>query len=162
MIEFKVIATHDKSQQSTYQHSGTELRIGSAEGDLILDDPKLGAMQIRIYREGAGFWLENLDESIEVRLNGKPIAGPSPIKDRDSLTMGRTTISFSRIDSAPLTPPPPYENPHAGQRFAEGNKEKAILDALSQLEAQAGGAPPPPRSAQAPKPSMPPLPPRKP
>jgi hypothetical protein len=163
MIEFKVIATPDKSQQSAYQHAGTQLTIGSLEGDMIIDDPNILGLQIRVRFEGQQAVLENLGPDVEVRLNGRAINGPTPIKERDSVSMGRTTMSFTRLDLSLPTPPPPYEHPHAEMRFAPDTKESAILAALDVLIQQADGARPagPRTGATPPLPgaARPPLPP---
>jgi predicted component of type VI protein secretion system len=164
MIEFKIIAAPDKSQQATYQHLGKELSFGQTEGDMILDDPALAPLQLRIFWENGAFFLENVGGGVEVRLNGRPIEGRVPIKEKDNLNMGRVTLSFSRLDLDPPSPPPPFEHPQFSTRVTEGSKEKAILDALTTLEQKEGtappGAPPLPGAPMPPLPgAKPPLPP---
>jgi len=157
MIEFKIIATPDKSQQSTYQHLGRVLTLGLTEGDMLIDDPSLKAAQVKIYHQGTGFLLENLAPEVEVRLNGKAISGPTPIKDRDNLNMGRTTINFSRVDTADFAVPAPYQHPQNVNRLVPGSKELAILEALDSLAKSAGGgAPPTPPLPPGVKPPLPP------
>lgn len=166
MIEFKIIATTDRSQQATYQHIGRELSFGKSEGDMIIDDPQLSPLQVRIRHDGNAFVLENVGEG-EVKLNGRLVQGPTPIKERDTLLIGRTTINFFRMDLNPPLIPEPYQPPHITTRFAEGTKEKAILDALEFLtkKEEATRAPaPPPAPGKPPLPpgvSPPPVPPRK-
>lgn len=161
MIEFKIISTPEKSQQSTYQHGGLEMVFGQTEGDMLIDDPALSARQARIYWAGSNYMIENLDESVDIRINGKSVTEPAPIKERDNLSMGKTTVNFVKLNRSGLTPPEPYEHPQAASRFAPGNKEAAILEALEILEKQEGGGgmpkPPP-----LPGGKMPPLPPKKP
>lgn len=159
MIEFKIITCPDKSQQATYQHLGQELTLGKSDGDMIVDDPAFGALQLRVKVEGAGATLENLNLGTEVRLNGKAISGAVPLKEKDNITIARTTINFTRLDSAGLTPPDPYEHPSSKERFTPGSKEQVMLDVLEHLEKTspepaggAGGPPPPPG---APKPPLP-------
>jgi hypothetical protein len=164
MIEFKIIATTDKSQQSTYQHLGRVLILGQTEGDMIIDDPSLQPAQVKIYHQDGGFLLENLAPEVEVRLNGKAISEPTPVKERDNLNMGRTTISFSRVDTADFTYPPPYEHPQSKNRLVPGSKELAILEALEVLSKKAGNAPPtstPPPGIKPPLPPGAPPPPKK-
>ncbi len=160
MIEFKIIVAPDKSQQSTYQHLGNQLTFGQTEGDMLIDDPALAPLQIRVFAQGQGFFLENLDEDIEIRLNGRPFENPAPLKERDSISMGRTTVSFSRLDLNPPTPPEPFQHPQAASRFVEGSREKAILDALEHLEksSSAGMPKPPPLPGAGGPPKPPPLP----
>lgn len=159
MIEFKIISSPDRSQQATYQHTGSSLTLGQSEGDMIIDDPAIAPLQLRIYWEGTSFVLENLAEEIEVRLNGRPFQGPVPLKEKDNLIMGRTTLNFSRLDLKPLTPPEPFQYPHASTRFVEGSREKTLLDVLEHLEnAELPSAPtvaPPPRPPGV-KPPLPP------
>jgi|GEM_PF-5651535 len=158
MIEFKIITCPDKSQQATYQHIGTELTIGKADADMVVDDPAMGPLQLRIKLEGGSATLENLNPSVELRLNGKPVSAVVPIKEKDNLTVSRTTINFSRLDPSPLMAPEPYQHPNARERFSPGSKEQTILDALKYLEDHAGGGakPPLPPGTGAPKPPLPP------
>jgi hypothetical protein len=174
MIEFKILACPDKSQQSTYRHPGSSLTFGSGEADMLIDDPAIAASQVRIFFQGGGFFLENLEPEVEVRLNGKTLDGPSPLKERDHITLGRTTVNFVALDPQPLRAPPPYEHPHTATRVVEGSKEKAILDVLGHLAQPAapaampkpplpGGPKPPLPGAKPPPPpsGMPPLPPKR-
>lgn len=156
MIEFRILTSPDKSQQSTYRHPGKELTMGSSEADMVVDDPALSAAQIRIFWHGNGFFLENLDPQVEVRLNGKVINDASPVKERDNINMGRTTVNVLTLNPNPLQPPPAFEHPQAAARFVDGSKEKAVLDVLETLaraEGAAAGPKPPP-----PPPGMPPIP----
>jgi hypothetical protein len=156
MIEFRILTSPDKSQQSTYRHPGRELTMGSSEADMVVDDPALSAAQVRIFWHGNGFFLENLDPQVEVRLNGKPLGDASPVKERDNINMGRTTVNILSLNTNPLQAPPAFEHPQAAARFAEGSKEKAVLDALDLL-GKAEGAASMPKPPPAP-PGMPPIP----
>ena len=162
MIEFKIISTPDKSKQAVYQHIGTELVIGSADADMVVDDPQMGARQIRIFLEGTEAFIENLDGNVEVRLNGKPVDGPILLKEKDNLNLARTSIQFTKLDASLPLPPPPYEYPHEKMRFSTDSKESAIMEALSTLEkknvemAKTQSVPPPPPVGKSPMP--PPLP----
>jgi len=152
MIEFKIITCPDKSQQATYQHMASELTIGKSEGDLIIDDPAMGAIQLRVrIEEDKSATLETLNLEVEVRLNGKAISGVVPLKEKDNLTVSRTTINFSRLDTSPLVAPEPFQYPNARERFTPGSKEQTILDALAFLETSV-----PETSASPPKPPLPP------
>jgi hypothetical protein len=159
VIEFKIITCPDKSQQATYQHVGRELTFGKQEGDMLVDDPAFGAMQLKVTVESDKVaTLENMNTATEVRLNGKPISGPMPLKEKDNVTIARTTINFSRIDLSSLPAPDPYDHPNAKERFSNGSKEKTVLEVLDHLEkAAATAAPPPPLpgGAKPPGPALP-------
>ncbi len=147
MIEFKIISSPDRSQLATYQHMGSEITFGKSEGDMLIDDPSFGDLQLRVRLDGEkSATLENLNESVEIRLNGKPVKGVVPMKEKDNLTVARTTINFSRLDSLPLSPPERYEHPSAKERFAPGTKEHAIQEALAFLEQGSASSSPPPLS----------------
>jgi hypothetical protein len=161
MIEFKIIATPDKSQQSTYQHTGLELTVGQTEGDMLIDDPQIAEKQIRIFWAGSNYMIENLSDDVEVRLNGKALKEAMPLKERDNLNMGRTTVNFVKLNRSGLTPPEAYEHPQASSRFVAGNKEMAILEALEFLEKSEGGGIAPKAPPPLPGGKMPPLPPKK-
>lgn len=157
MIEFKIITCPDRSQQATYQHLGRELTFGKQDGDMIVDDPSFGAVQLKIVVENEkAASIENLHAETEVRLNGKPISGMVALKEKDNVTIARTTINFSRLDLAPLPTPEPYEHPNAKERFTNGSKEKTVLEVLEHLEKKAATtAPPPPLPGGAKKPPVP-------
>jgi predicted component of type VI protein secretion system len=162
MMEFKIITTPDRSQQASYTHAGRELRLGRAEGDLLIDDPQIAPLQVRVYHDGGAFVVENLGGG-EVKVNGRPVQGPTPLKEKDNLILGRTTVNFFRLDLNPPAPPAPFEHPLANTRFAEGTREKAVLDALAALSEQEGPAAPaapkmPSPPAGMPKPPLPPTP----
>jgi pSer/pThr/pTyr-binding forkhead associated (FHA) protein len=162
MIEFKIIASPDRTQQAAYAHAGREIRFGRSDGDMFIDDPLIASLQARLFYEGTGFFVENLGEG-EIKLNGKPVARPTAIKEKDNLVMGRTTINITRLDTAAAPPlPARFENPAASARFTEGTREKAVLDALDYLaKAEAGLSAGAPKGAP-PRPPVPPPPPRKP
>ncbi len=175
MIEFKIVSCPDKSQQASYLHLGLELTIGKTDGDMLVDDPGFGPAQLKIKIEsGQTASLENLNKAVEMRLNGKPISGTVPLKEKDNLTVSRTTFTFTRLDNGAQLAPEPYVNPLCKDRFSEGSKEKALMDVLAFLEKQASGATagapapeagspkPPPLPGTAPaKPPLPPLPPKR-
>ncbi|MGZ3650465.1 MAG: hypothetical protein ACXVB9_22530 [Bdellovibrionota bacterium] len=156
MIEFKIITCPDKSQQATYQHVGRELLLGKTDGEMIIDDPGIGPVQLKIVVESdRSATLENLNTSIEVRLNGKAIAGVTPLKEKDNVTVARTTINFSRLDLTSLPVPETFVHPNEKERFTIGSKEKAILDVLDHLEKNPGQPPIPDGSGARPPPPLP-------
>ncbi|MCO5142780.1 MAG: hypothetical protein M9962_06795 [Oligoflexia bacterium] len=170
MIEFKIIATSDRSQQATYIHPGASLTFGSQDAEMVIDDPDLASVQFRVFAQGGQSFVENLVPEIELRVNGRAIDGPSPLKAKDNLSVARTTINFSKINELPPSPPPPFEHPQAEHRFAPETKESAILDVLDFLAKEHSGGsvkkpPPPLPSASTPPPlpgaakNMPPVPP---
>ena len=101
-----------------------------------------------------------MNTSVEIRLNGKALLGPSPLKEKDNITVARTTINFSRLDLAPLPAPEPYEHPNIRERFTPGSKEKAISDVLLHLETTTpeSGMPTPPLPGASAGPPKPPIP----
>lgn len=170
MIEFKILSSPDRSQIASYQHLGAELTLGKSEGDMLVDDPQISALQIRVRLMGGQAVLQNADPAVEIRLNGRPVDGEIPIKEKDNISMGKTSIQFTRLDLEPPSPPPPVEYRNAAGRFTPESKEQAMLDALQFLERQsedqriASSAPPPPMRGQPPLPPgaprvKPPLPP---
>ncbi|MGE3262583.1 MAG: FHA domain-containing protein [Bacteriovoracia bacterium] len=165
MIEFKIISTVDRSQIGNYQHLGAELTIGSADGEMLIDDPQIAALQLRVRVAGGQPTLENLEPGVEARLNGRPFEGTVPLKEKDNVSVGKTSIQILRLDLSTIAAPEPIDHRNALTRFASDTKEKAILDGLEYLERQAGesqsGTPSPPVPG-APRPAIPPLPGRKP
>ena len=152
MIEFKITSTIDKNQQLSYQHWGKVLVVGSLLGDMVIDDPNIGEQQFKLSLESGKAILENLYPRVEIRVNGKAISGKAEIHVRDNINIGKTSLSFTKLDDKPAEKPEAFEHPNAGARVANDTKEKAILDALEYLAGNSsagapkatGGAPPPP------------------
>ena len=142
MIEFKIMAAPDRTQVASYRHASPELSFGRSEGDMLIDDAQLPPLAVRVRAEGGAFVLENVGGG-EVKLNGKLIEGAAPVKEKDVLLIGRTTINFTRLDLAPASPPERYEHPQRNTRFAEGTRDKAILDVLETLAKREGAGKPP-------------------
>lgn len=143
MIEFKIMQCPERSQVGNYQHATNEITFGASEGDMIIDDPDIAERQTRIFLSGNSFLVENLDPTVEIKLNGRPLTEKSPIKTRDSLTIGRTTIQMSFLDPAPPKLPEPFTHPQADARFTEGSKESAMITVLKHLSEESGPAKPP-------------------
>lgn len=159
MIEFKIISTTDRSQISTYQHFAAELTFGKTEGDMLIDDPQLAPLQLRVRISGSQITLENMGAEVEARLNGRPIEGIVPLKEKDNISVGKTSIQFIRLNLEPATPPDPVEYRNAAGRFTSNSKEKALLDGLEYLERSSGpGLSRPQAGAGMPKPPVPPTP----
>jgi hypothetical protein len=158
MIEFKIISSPDRSQISSYQHFGAELTFGNLEGDMLIDDPGLAPLQLRVRLSGGQITLENVDESVEVRLNGHAITSIMPLKEKDNISVGKTSIQFIRLDLEPAIPPEPMEYRNAAGRFTPNSKEQALLDGLGFLERSSGSSSGTPRTTGMPKPPVPPVP----
>lgn len=133
--------------------------MGQTEGDMRIDDPQLAPLQLHVFADGNSYLIQNLAPEVELRLNGKAINASAPLKERDSIVVGKATITFTRLDSSDhQAPPARYEHPNAAARFAPGTKERAIQEALEILAAgPVGSAPKPPTPPSV----KPPLPPRK-
>jgi hypothetical protein len=160
MIEYKIISSPDKSQQATYQHLGKDLTFGKTDGDMLIDDPAFGDLQLKVsVQDAKNATIESLNSGVEVRLNGKAIVGATPLKEKDNVTVARTTINFSRLDLAPLPAPERYVHPQAKERFSPGSKEATMLEVLTHLEKTAAGpagSPPIPGAGGGAKPPLPP------
>lgn len=135
MILFKITACPDKNQIGVYQHESNELTIGSADADMVIDDPALSPKQVEIKYIKGQFGVVNLNKKVSVRLNGAEVpTKPTPIKSNDSLSMGETTIFFTQINDKPLAPPQKYVNEAAAARLnREGSNENSLLRALQHL-----------------------------
>jgi hypothetical protein len=132
--------------------------IGSLIGDMIIDDPNIGEQQLKVRIEGTKAILENIYPKVEIRLNGKVVSGSAEIHVRDNLNVGKTSISFSRLDDKPAAPAEPFEHPNAATRFAPGTSEKAILSALHFLATNGKIEPPQPPGISGRPPGLPPKP----
>ena len=76
--------------------NGTSWSLGSdgKASDILLQDDKLAPIQIRITARGGKYYLENLDLSRPVSVNGSVISDPVLLKDKDSFAMGSCQFSF--------------------------------------------------------------------
>lgn len=151
MFEFKILQTADRTQNGTYEHSGDELVFGSQEGEMVIDDPQLGASQLRLFFEGELAYIENLFPDCPVKLNQAPIGpGPHSVKPRDTIAMGKTVINLQKLQPGGLEAPTLDESqkPKTEQDFNPGSGELAIFIALQSLSKDQPGSSPPDRSTQ--------------
>ena len=134
MIEFKITQCPEKQQIGNYQHWFNEISFGSANADMLIDDPDIAEQQLRIYLENGQAYAQNLDENVSIKVNGRPVGDdPTPFKVKELLVFGKTQIIFSRIDENSPEHPEPIEFHNAAARFVQGSKETAILSALNHL-----------------------------
>ena len=83
-------------QQTRYQKfGGQSVRIGrSYTSDLIVNDPYIAAEQVHLRRAEGQWYLEVIDQTNPVFINGKPTRLlKTPIKSGDQIHIGRTTIT---------------------------------------------------------------------
>ena len=116
------------------------MTIGSAQGDMIIDDPGIAPSHIRIEVTPQGPAIVNLVPAQPASLNGQPLGAQAvPLKANDNLLVGSTTIFFNSIDASVLQPPPPFTNDAAAAKMQrEGSKEHAIFNALDILARKEG------------------------
>lgn len=82
-----------------------EVSVGRGfTNELIVPDPYLGARQFRILREDGGLWLEVLDRSNPLRVNGRVrVETRLPLAAGDEIDVGRSRFTVLREDT-PVVP----------------------------------------------------------
>ncbi len=81
---------------------GDSLVIGRAmDADLTLADPFLSRRHSRLYRSGSSLLVEDLGSRNGTLVNGKVIAGPTPVGPGDMITISNSRITL--LEDAPVS-----------------------------------------------------------
>lgn len=81
---------------------GDSLVIGRAlDADLTLADPFLSRRHSRLYQSGSGLLVEDLGSRNGTLVNGKVIAGPTPVGPGDVITISNSRITL--LEDAPVS-----------------------------------------------------------
>ena len=86
--------------------SSGETLIGSRGCAILLSDPSVAPKHARISPAGSGFVIEDLGAGI--RVNGTPVAGPTPLKNGDTVSVGTVHLQYQGPGAvaAKAQPPP--------------------------------------------------------
>ena len=136
MIRFKITTCPSAAQIREYTHDENRIVFGLADGDMIIDDPSFGNRQAQIFFEKSDAKLESLSPQCMVQINGQKIAPgkPHPVKAKDILLIGQTTIVLIDLqERSQELPPVPWENTAVKSRMEPHSNEYAILTVLGQL-----------------------------
>jgi phosphoserine phosphatase RsbU/P len=117
------------------------LRVGrSADNDLVLSDPCVSRVHFEIIRRGDGCTLADLGSKAGTLVNSAPVREPVRMRPGDSITVGRTTITFDSssspgtlssglytpaFETTPGEPPPVTPSAESG---APADVARGILD----------------------------------
>jgi pSer/pThr/pTyr-binding forkhead associated (FHA) protein len=89
-----VAVRRDGTDGATYPFGGEQLDIGRSEGDLLFDDPHLGARHARIIRKGNNYTLWPLEgrNGVYIRLRV-----PTMIGDGDHILIGKQVLRLEVV-----------------------------------------------------------------
>jgi ABC-type multidrug transport system ATPase subunit/pSer/pThr/pTyr-binding forkhead associated (FHA) protein len=73
-----------------------EVLIGrSSECDLVLDDNMVSRKHARLFQKDGKVWIEDLNSSNGIFLNGRKVSGKQPITEKDKLLIGLYSFALS-------------------------------------------------------------------
>jgi diguanylate cyclase (GGDEF)-like protein len=75
-----------------------ELRIGRVVGGLVLRDARVSRAHARIWRDGAGWMIEDLGSTNGTNVNGRRIGQPTQLANGDKVLVGDTVLRFAVVD----------------------------------------------------------------
>ncbi len=92
---------HNRMSELVRSHR-EELTLGRAyDNDVVLKDPYIGARQLYFYKKEDLWFLQVLDNTNPVLINGQPVSENSVvINSGDQLTVGRSNLSLYSSDQA--------------------------------------------------------------
>ncbi|HEY7793231.1 MAG TPA: DUF3662 and FHA domain-containing protein [Gaiellaceae bacterium] len=80
----------------TYALEGTRVVLGrSKDTDVRVEDANVSRRHAELRREGADWWLVDLDSTNGTQLNGRRVSR-SKLADGDTITLGATDLTFAR------------------------------------------------------------------
>lgn len=111
---------------------GDSLVVGRAlDADLTLADPFLSRRHSRFSRKGEDLVVEDLGSRNGTLVNGQRIAGPTPVRPGDVITISNTVITIQEDASAPVRSPEPEDD------FLDGTVFRRAADLLDRQSAPA-------------------------
>ena len=76
---------------------GDELMIGRSDRcQVVLGDTYSSQVHARIFRRNGQFFIEDMGSTNGTYLNGRKLAGPTPVNRGDKARIGRTELEFRR------------------------------------------------------------------
>ena len=91
--------------QMTAIYLGVTIGRHPALCDLVVDDPSVSRRHLRIGRAAGGLFVEDVHSLNGTYLEDQTVAPfePAPLEDGDTLTLGRVTLTLSRLgDELPV------------------------------------------------------------
>lgn len=168
MIQFKLTNCPDRSQVGNYDHHDNNMTIGSQGADMVIDDPELQPIQVKVFYQNGEPFVENVAGGVDVKVNATAVAkGKSQkIKPRDTIRMGKTSIFLTALADTAAEPPAPFTD-HEELLIEPDTVINAIWESLkilsenndpfsgSRMEQKGKFVAPPPVSGAAPPPPIP-------
>jgi len=93
-----VVIVEDGSEGTTLELQGRQLDIGSAEGDIILEEDRyLSPRHARLFRQDGHWYLRDLDS-----VNGvfRRLRKPATLRNRDTILLGLEVLRFETLENA--------------------------------------------------------------
>lgn len=103
MIRLRVLPP----QGAPYEHrpAGDSLVVGRATGcDLVLADSFLSRQHARLWRDGDGWWIEDLGSRNGTRVDGEPVEAPRRLSPGDVIHMSGSAIEVHAGEETVLPP----------------------------------------------------------
>ncbi len=80
--------------------SGREISVGrDPANDVVISDPSVSARHARIFRQGAGYLVEDLDSSNGTFVNGQKITEARPLNPSDTIVFGRVEAGLDLAET---------------------------------------------------------------
>lgn len=120
------------AEGAPFEHAlrGDSLVIGRAlDADLTLADPFLSRRHSRLYRSDAGLLVEDLGSRNGTLVNGKAIAGPTPVGPGDVIGISNSLIKILAEVAGPVRVPEPEAD------FLDGTVFRRASDLLDRQSA---------------------------
>lgn len=171
MIQFKITNAPDRTQVANYDHFATYMTIGRKKADMVIDDPDIDQLQVKILFDNGQPFVENVSQEVPIKLNATTIAPGQkhPLKPRDTIRLGSSSVFITALKDTPTYQPEAVDT-HRDKLERDSETIGAIWSALEELtknispstppQAPGETTTPPPIPAGTPPPP-PPLPPGK-
>lgn len=94
-VSAKLVAMNPPEEDQHYPLSLSPVYIGRTESnDIIVKDDRVSNQHAKLFFEQGQFWIEDLNSTNGIYLNGKRLIKKAPLKNEDLIKIGATILKF--------------------------------------------------------------------
>lgn len=110
-VEYRLRVVQGGSIGAEFALTGSSVRIGRGDtNDIVLTDSDCSRNHAELQRQGPGYVVRDLGSRNGVYVNGQPVSQTRPLREGDTIQVGRTGFQFYAFGAAPARQAMPRDN----------------------------------------------------